>query len=65
MDRILKSFLSKKLNQMKNANLYGLDKKSFETGYANGFVNGFNAILKVSLVLLFITCGLLLILIIK
>lgn len=41
MERLLKKILLRKLKELNGCNLHGLDKQSFESGYSNGFVNGF------------------------
>jgi len=41
MEQIVKKILLKRLKELEGCNLQGLDNKSFESGYSNGFVNGF------------------------
>lgn len=51
MRNIVKRILLKRLKELDGTNLHGLDKESFESGYSNGFVNGFYTMDKLIIIL--------------
>lgn len=60
MKAIIKSKLLKDLSVFSKANLFDLDRKSFKSGYSNGFVQGFYFAKKwllITLAIVLVICG--------